>query len=41
VLGPELYELVFGRLSFKIRLSNIKIYFENDSRVPRGVNSVD
>lgn len=28
ILGPELYEIVFGRLSFKIRLSNIKIYFE-------------
>ena len=41
ILGPELYELVFGRLSFKIRLSNIKIYFENDNRVPRGINSVD
>lgn len=41
ILGPELYELIFGRLSFKIKLSNIKIYFENDSRVPRGINTVN
>jgi hypothetical protein len=33
--------LVFGRLSFKVRLSNIKIYFENNTNVPRGINSVD
>lgn len=30
VMGPELYELVFGRLDFKIRINNVKIYYEND-----------
>jgi len=40
ILGPELYQLVFGRLNFKIRFSNIKIYFENDIRVPRGINTL-
>lgn len=41
ILGPELYELIFGRLNFKIRLSNIKIYLENDTRVPRSLNTFD
>lgn len=30
VFGPELYELVFGRLDFKIKINNVKIYYEND-----------
>lgn len=30
VMGPELYELVFGRLDFKIKINNVKIYYEND-----------
>lgn len=41
ILGPELYELIFGRLNFKIKLSNIKIYLENDTRVPRNLNTLD
>lgn len=41
ILGPELYELIFGRLNFRIRLSNIKIYLENDTRFPRSMNSLD
>ena len=41
ILGPELYELIFGRLNFKIRLSNIKIYLENDTRIPRNLNTLN
>lgn len=38
MLGPEFFELIFGRLNFKIKLSNIKIYLENDSRAPSALS---
>lgn len=30
VMGSELYELIFGRLNFQIKINNVKIYYEND-----------
>jgi len=41
ILGPELYELIFGRLDFKIRVENIKIYYEYNHTTVSGTQGSD
>jgi hypothetical protein len=40
ILGPELYELVFGRLDFKIVIENVKIYYEYNHFSHQGVKDL-